>query len=564
MNSFVKTISDAGYPTSNFYVLHGDFNGDGKHDILSRYRNASAHWVMFMSKGNDYTWPADTIPIDKTCEYNNSNYPPKYPPMILDVNGDGKDDIIQTIFNYNLQKLSVNVYYSEGYVDGHYKFRHSVFQNDNIFNFNTNNANFWRYGDFNGDGKTDMLYTQVAPNANHIIVYFYKDEQYELVKTITDGFGKKILLDYAFLSSPRIRYYGDYAKKAAYPLVKEMKQSNGIGNNYFSTTFYYSNAQFDFGRRLLLGFERFRVNYDKEISKQYHFVKNGTFRHLMLQQMVVFEDNNPMKDGGVVCADSLDESANANFYFEEIYNTITYKNLGNNRFLPYYSINSNINRLKNTNRRTCIALQEDGRISEQEVSNERHLGDMANRLTTQYSYINVNLPNGFSVKKMASISATSAMVGSSQTPTQTFTYTYNQSGQPYTIVESNVDATTTQTFNSYNNLGLPLSKTISTQGLLSRTEIFSYDNTGRFISQYINDLNQVSSQTFDEKTGNILSFTDVNNLITTYNYDHFGRNIAIIHPDQTKDSISYHWNTASAPANAVFIQKRQLQGGHTS
>ena len=97
-----------------------------------------------------------------------------------------------------------------------------------------------------------------------------------------------------------------------------------------------------------------------------------------------------------------------------------------------------------------------------------------------------------------------------------------------------------------------------------RYEYFTYDNTGRFLLTSTNPLNHVSSYTYNPKTGSVLTSTDVNGLITTYEYDVWGRNISVLYPDQTKDSVSYHlYSNQYMPHAVCYIQNTSSTGPYT-
>ena len=249
-NTFVKIVDEYAFPNDYHYPFYGDFNGDGKKDILFKPKNQNI-WLMSMSKGTTYT-PHDTIPLDASPLSSNNRYP-KYPVMICDVNGDGKDDIIQPVFHWDSpQYLTVHVYYSKGFSDNKYKYDTASFVHDGIFHFNTETSSFYRFGEFNGDGKTDMLYVGAIFHLP-ILVSFNKNGKSGYVSNITNGMGYEIKIDYAFLSSPIMSYFNEYANKVYYPLVRQLQSSDGLGG-YTTKSFVYGSAKFDADRRSLIGF----------------------------------------------------------------------------------------------------------------------------------------------------------------------------------------------------------------------------------------------------------------------------------------------------------------------
>lgn len=110
----------------------GDFNGDGKDDILNAYENVGV--MVFLSNGKTFLvgskWTGYGVAAEQFW-------------TVGDFNGDGKDDLLRTEAG-----VGVHVLTSTG----------TVFQNPVKWTgagFGT--EGFWSVGDFNGDGKDDIL-----------------------------------------------------------------------------------------------------------------------------------------------------------------------------------------------------------------------------------------------------------------------------------------------------------------------------------------------------------------------------------------------------------------------
>ncbi|MDD3151691.1 MAG: hypothetical protein PHE45_02160, partial [Bacteroidales bacterium] len=86
-----------------------------------------------------------------------------------------------------------------------------------------------------------------------ILVSFNKNGKSGYVSNITNGMGYEIKIDYAFLSSPIMSYFNEYANKVYYPLVRQLQSSDGLGG-YTTKSFVYGSAKFDADRRSLIGF----------------------------------------------------------------------------------------------------------------------------------------------------------------------------------------------------------------------------------------------------------------------------------------------------------------------
>ena len=142
----------------------------------------------------------------------------------------------------------------------------------------------------------------------------------------------------------------------------------------------------------------------------------------------------------------------------------------------------------------------------------------------------------------------------------TLTYNYAETSRLNWERYGNLDGAITTKYNSYTPAGLCLSKTLSAAVCDPRTESYLYDNTQRFLTQVTNPEGHISKSTFDGKTGNKLTETDINGLITTYQYDAFGNLTQINYPDGTKTNISVNWNTASNPPNTKYFSSTITTG----
>lgn len=385
--------------------------------------------------------------------------------------------------------------------------------------------------DINNDGKKDLVFWGL-PALQSKVIYFYKNEQYNLTKSIINGFDVKTEFDYH--SSLSMQYFGNCIRYVYYPLVTELRQSNGIGNNMNSITYNYGHANFDFQRRQFLGFEMFEY-YENEFVHVHLFEYNETYHQIQLYHYVKGTESSGQKDMEYIIV-----------YQEILNNPITYKNLGNNRFICYSGFTGSEDKLSTAAQRIGIVLDNNGRVQSKEIIQRRmndSWDDPLTRQTQRFVYKNVQVANVGNLVKIDSIITTSEMAGSTPKPVHFTTFNYNNKGHIISKKEQNPDATVTTSF-TYNNFGLPSSKTISATGLTSRTEQYGYDNTGRFMTQHTNPLNHISSWTYDGKTGNVLTATDINGLTTTHRYDNFGRQTSTTYPDATKDSIRYEWNPA--------------------
>ena len=135
--------NSGGFNNSDSRIMVGDFNGDGKMELLTRDVKVYNENASVIASGGIDNWGSEYV----YC-YPNNNY-------IVDFNGDGKSDVLA------MNGSSSWVYTLSG----------STFTRLTSFNSTgLRNWSFNYFGDFNGDGKTDVL-CQNSSNVSDVSLY---------------------------------------------------------------------------------------------------------------------------------------------------------------------------------------------------------------------------------------------------------------------------------------------------------------------------------------------------------------------------------------------------------
>ena len=551
-NAFVKILDGLWLPNNPSRGFHGDFNGDGMVDyIYFTYTNNHGSWYLKISKGNDYR-ETDSLPFETF--HGNTIYP-EYPLLISDINGDGKDDIIQPTLSGS---TILNVYYSHKYNnngDGLLFDTIQVRLND-VYQYK---ENYFQFADLDQDGKNELFY-KGSGNQLAMIISFPEQRKHDLILNITNGLGMTTSVDYQYHNSPMIGYLGGEGKRIHYPLVSQLTQPDGIGGTN-ETTLSYGYAVFDYDRQQLLGFQYFNSHCNGTNTRN-EYQKDNSHHHLDLAHSLTYYLLRN-ENGGVIPDTSYWQPGRYFSHYETLY-APCYLNLSNGRFIPYSSSTTIANKLQNSAKTDNYCLNSEGRVSSitstyKKAKSENGSYPWIVRDSTVYTYVNVGLPNGQTVVKPSMVKTWNRRNGYSQIPFHQSVFSYI-SGRINTETLSDSDGSIGVMSYTYNNVGLPLTETYTPDGMTARTKSFSYDNKRRFLIQETDVLGHTQSTTYNDYTGLPEIQTDINNLSTLYKYDALGRVTTIIRPDNTCHDISYDWYTVGNFTNVVYYSRETEAG----
>ena len=207
----LSTLYTAGYPTKWHKVYAGDFNGDGKTDLLTWANDASPKWqaAIYKTTGfvdqwgvdNSMGFPTTTPPSQSASLEGSSSNLTNYDIKISDMDGDGKTDIIFVYSN------KIKVFHSPvTHVSSTCTFIRKKTINNPDGTSNTPGQNYISYnlvGKFTSNSYYSLL-LRYHPNVTR--KYFLKsfDNQFEqnYVKSITNGMGNSVAFNYDYFTNP--------------------------------------------------------------------------------------------------------------------------------------------------------------------------------------------------------------------------------------------------------------------------------------------------------------------------------------------------------------------------
>lgn len=207
----LTTLYSAGYPTQWHKVYVGDFNGDGKTDLLTWANDASPQWQVAIYKttgfvdqwgiDNSMGFPTLAPPSQSVSLEGSSSNATTYDIKISDIDGDGKTDIIFVYYN------KIKVFHSPV---SHGASTCTFIRNKTINNPDgTSNIPGQNYTSYNLVGKfTNNSYYSLLlryhPNVTrkYFIKSFDNQHKQNCVKSITDGLGNAVSFNYDYFTNP--------------------------------------------------------------------------------------------------------------------------------------------------------------------------------------------------------------------------------------------------------------------------------------------------------------------------------------------------------------------------
>lgn len=534
-NINIYSLTSNNFPKSNDVYFIGDFNGDKKTDVM--YGNQTTAFTIGYSTGNIFENATSQI------------FTGKYPNVVSqandiyqgdlirigDFNGDGKDDILHSYNLINECKYRFNIYYSKGN-----SFKQETNVVDNIFLDSENNYYSVLVGDFDGDGMLD-LNSKIRisnpanyNNCNPTNYIYYKRQTIKfnkgkfLMSKIKNGLLSKSEFTYNTLNKIPISTVYDNNNNFNGNLYKsfQMDVITSFKNELGETLFNYYGAMLNKKGRGFLGFRQIDqtdLNRNETTSIYLNkFSSFGNYPDFVYNDYTEKKRNNQVLESSRIYYTPGINDGQRLWLKKDKVETTSYLN-GNNTENTVFDNYGNIVSKE--------AIAADGKIT---------------KVLYNYGSNATNRP-------AMPISSTTTYTKSG-VPDISYTTQYEYTPM-YQIKKKIEFAGLSKTITSeylYNWVGNLTEEKITGANMTSRKNETVYDPLGMYVIKKKNSLGQESSIIMDPKWNAPLSITDIGGLTTTFAYDGFGRKISETLPTGKIINTEYLWDNSINTQNTNY------------
>jgi RHS repeat-associated protein len=508
-------VYEAGYPTKWHNIFLGDFNGDRKTDLLTK--NSTAGWNKAISKGKNSsnTFETTTFTFSQAIDLNTDVL------ELADFDGDGKTDILHWYAN-GTSASKLDLYYSQGNT-----FKAvSTYNRSSVVPLVGNTFRNYYGGDYNGDGKTDLLaryvYTQPID-----LLYFFGNSKHMLLNKVANGFNHSTTFDYKSLAEGGSFY--TKGSTATYPMAdvqfpmyaaSAMTVSNGNGGSN-TTNYSYLHAKLHRKGRGFLGF----------------FSTNATNLELNHRKETFSEFNTTFYIGMITSV--TDHTITPVSWRSRTTYTNGVQSLSNGRYWQYVSLVGQFGIGGAQPGYVAYTYDAYGNITQAYATQYSINNDLVETSTTNYSYGTFCgwIP---SRSTQTYISATrTGQTAYNKVTTRAYSATNGALTQEIEFADQTKKVTTSLGYDGFGNV---TSESVAATGLTTRTTTFAYDTKGRFATAVTNPLSQTATAVYSPKWGKPTSQTSISNTTTSFTYDAFGREVSTTTPEGNTISTTYNWD----------------------
>ncbi len=588
------------FPTTDYhkYLKTGDFNGDGKTDLLYFHMtqpyniNSVNNWYIAYSNGvgfNEYI--ASDIGVSHNLNPDDcvQAYVNKIG-IVLDVgdfNGDGKSDIIERHHHeYARGHIgnSIFIYYSKGLgfketqVSGSHDSPLPVIGS-------TSNSQYYDLeriisADFDGDGKCDQLlysredYLGWTDNFNNgtpptkviaLLIESFKSMNFKLTK-LSYSDKHNVDFEYSLLNNGYRKNYPILGKclviTAPIYVVNAMTTSI-IGLNSKKYQYSYGNLLLNKHGRGILGFTTLTV-IDEMTNGVVNINKKTVVNEYKQNDEFLYKLDLANTSTYLLPNGSFPSASNQLSKTEYTNKSIKTTALNNNINFFYTSYLVEYNYMNGLKKATCFEYDTDGNLihtqeTYDKINNTTGTPEYTNTSDYKYEQKNSWLPSSLTIRRNCQIRDNGTTPYYVQNE---MSYYANGNLSSSEYFKNNLsyyykEITNYDKYGNISNTSLDSANNASTTTF--RTKYFTYTN-GRFLQKVKNALNQETTYTYEPIYGNKTQETTAGGLTTNYEYDNWGKLTKTILPSGNYENIVFTWATSNTQNIYYYVTKTNNLG----
>ena len=492
-------------------TIVGDFNGDGKQDILM-YTTIDRIFKVGLSTGAIFEWR----------QWTNPNIYAGFGLFhVGDFNGDGKSDL----FFY----LDKNAEYTG-------------LSNGSDFNWYGRGAdwgtvsNRFRVGDFNGDGKSDLYFKATNSHNNDDLLGLVPSTTAncqipDKLTSLSNGIGGVTTIQYQ-PSSCYTNLFLPFIAQAVSSITVNDGNGNVSTNNYT-----YSGGLYTVPNREFRGFQYVKTTDPAGSTTETGFKQDDIFKGLPYTMVT--------KDAAGNIYNRIDNT----FQPTSPYTGVTFPYLS--RKDDYFYDGTT------TWKQTATEFTYDGygNITQKYFRGDEAASGDEMYESTDYAYDTANW--------ILSLPTSAYVLDNNGICKAKTSFTYYTNGNLQTVTKyanwnpGGTNPVTSYTYNNYGNC-----KTVTDP--MNNVTTITYDNTQTYPHKTTNALNQVTTTLYDKRFGKMTSKTDPYNNKTTYEYDVFGRPSKVTNPLDTASyygTVSYEYSNFGSVDNQCVRTYNTVDNG---